>query len=294
MVEFNISSAAKEELDAELACPSENLMILIAEMSEELARIDALYKSALLSLLEFLKLKGTPTVIPSGTDLTSLCRPEDTAKAKLFLITEGTLRCFWNKQLLFYLNEMELIGIEDKSPDRQISISSDFAVRATEFSATEFYQKLQATPEAQQLYPRLLTLYSVRLLCAMATTMPRETALDPDVKSFVDGDVIIREGDTGTDVYSMVNGTADVSVKGVMVGQVGRDEIFGTIAAVSGTTRSATVTATSDCTVLVVSKEKFVELMHTKPSAVKKLIEDMSRLIVSLNSRVVGAELSKL
>lgn len=269
-------------------------MILISETSEELARIDALYKSALLSLLEFLKLKGEPVVIPAGQDFSTLCRPEDPTQAKLFLVTEGTVRCFWNDRLLFYLNEMELIGIEDNSPERQIKISSDFAVRATAFSAVEFYRKLQGTPEAQQLYPRLLTLHSVRLLCAMAQSMPRETVLEPQVKSFSPGEVIIREGDSGTDVYSMINGTAEVCVKGVKVGQIGRDEIFGTIAAVSGTPRSATVTATSNCTVLVVSREKFVELVETKPVAVLKMIEDMSRLIVSLNTRVVSAELAKL
>lgn len=102
-----------------------------------------------------------------------------------------------------------------------------------------------------------------------------------------DGDVIIREGEQADTVYQLMSGSADVTVNGVMVGEILDGEIFGAMAVFTGETRNATVTAREDCQLLAIPKEQFVELIRAQPETAITLLDNMSRRIKSLNEQVL-------
>ena len=56
---------------------------------------------------------------------------------------------------------------------------------------------------------------------------------------------LTRQGDFGHAVFAVVGGTADVTVDGSPVRQLGRGDVFGEIAVLSSGRRTATVTSTS-------------------------------------------------
>ena len=72
-----------------------------------------------------------------------------------------------------------------------------------------------------------------------------------------------------------------------MVGEINTDEIFGAIAALTATRRTASIIAKTDCTALVVQSDRFKNLITVRPDTVTKLVEDMARTIISCNAKIV-------
>jgi CRP-like cAMP-binding protein len=75
------------------------------------------------------------------------------------------------------------------------------------------------------------------------------------------GDVIIRQGDVGDDVY-VVDGEAEVMIRNragvsTSVGRLGPHDHFGEIALVTGAVRSADVVALTSMTLLKITKETY-------------------------------------
>ena len=115
-----------------------------------------------------------------------------------------------------------------------------------------------------------------------------ESKAAPKITPYRKGAVIIEQGGEGTEVYTLLEGHADVFRDDVRVGEIAADEIFGAIAALMETPRTATVVATCDSTVLALPKKSFVELIEARPATTLKMVEGMAGAIVSLNERLVG------
>ena len=71
------------------------------------------------------------------------------------------------------------------------------------------------------------------------------------------------------------------------VARIASGELFGTMAALTNGYRNATVTALERCSVLRVPKDRFFEIIRTRPEAVQGLLVDMARSITALNGEVV-------
>jgi CRP-like cAMP-binding protein len=114
-----------------------------------------------------------------------------------------------------------------------------------------------------------------------------EVMFHPEIRQYSKGQEIIRQGGTDNEVYTLISGAADVIVDNTKVGEIQRDEIFGAIAALTDTPRTAQVMALSECTVLVVPADRFHSLLSSRPETVTKLIEDMARTIISSNEKII-------
>jgi CRP-like cAMP-binding protein len=99
-----------------------------------------------------------------------------------------------------------------------------------------------------------------------------EIALVADEIDVGAGKVLTREGDSGREFFVLVDGAADVRRKGRKVRTMDRGDFFGEIALLSSRPRTATVTATSPATLLVVTDRAFRELMQKMPSLQLKVL----------------------
>lgn len=102
------------------------------------------------------------------------------------------------------------------------------------------------------------------------------------------GETIIHQGDTADRVYTLLEGNADALRDGVKVGEVHANEIFGALAVFTRQVRMASVVARSDCTVLAVRKEEFIDLIEHQPQVCMGLIEEMATKINQLNSQILA------
>lgn len=104
-------------------------------------------------------------------------------------------------------------------------------------------------------------------------------------KRYSPGEIIIQEGEQAEHVYTLMNGEAFATVKSKHVGLIKKGEIFGALAAITGNIRNASVLAHSNCTVMAVPKEQFIDLIKSQPETCLQMITTMAQQITELNSR---------
>ena len=99
-----------------------------------------------------------------------------------------------------------------------------------------------------------------------------------------EGYVLTREGDTGQEFFVLVEGKAEVSVKGKSLGERGAGEFLGEIALLEDTKRTATVTATTPLRLFVLTRQDFRRLVDQNPDVERKVLQTLARRIVDLSS----------
>ncbi len=82
---------------------------------------------------------------------------------------------------------------------------------------------------------------------------------------FAAGDVIFAEGDKGDAMYVVRNGEVTVERNGKVMETLGGGGIFGEMALIDGSPRSATVRAKTDCEVAPINEKSFLFLVHETP-----------------------------
>jgi CRP/FNR family cyclic AMP-dependent transcriptional regulator len=97
------------------------------------------------------------------------------------------------------------------------------------------------------------------------------------------GKVLAREGERGREFFVVLEGSAEVNRDGRDVATLGTGDFFGEIALVTDKARVATVTATSETRVLVITDRAFRELLRNSPEIQGKVLEAVAdRLAAAL------------
>ncbi|MBV9412099.1 MAG: cyclic nucleotide-binding domain-containing protein [Acidimicrobiia bacterium] len=90
------------------------------------------------------------------------------------------------------------------------------------------------------------------------------------------GDVLVREGQRGNELYVIVEGEAEVSRDGVNVATLKAGDYFGELAVLRPGPRTATVTATTEMEVLIVTARELAILLSDVPLFARKLLTGMA------------------
>lgn len=86
------------------------------------------------------------------------------------------------------------------------------------------------------------------------------------------GTQLTTQGGVGREAFVIIEGTAVVSKDGETEAELGPGQHFGELALLDGGPRTATVTAASDMTVLVLSKPAFNAVLDEIPTLAHKLL----------------------
>lgn len=105
--------------------------------------------------------------------------------------------------------------------------------------------------------------------------------------TFESGEVLLREGTSGSEIFALNEGSVSISVKGNQVGTLSAPDIFGMVAAFSGGPRSATVTALTDGSLFCVERDRFDLLLKTHPQTLQQFMDTISRILASMNSQML-------
>jgi len=128
--------------------------------------------------------------------------------------------------------------------------------------------------------------------------------LDPESKGFLEsvarrqtfpaGTRILRQGDQGHHIYCLLSGACDVYVGAECVGRVMPDELFGEIASLGDSIRTATVVARQDCVVLQLGVDELREAAARHPQILYDLLHTLAhrtRVISDREEAVRGEHL---
>jgi small-conductance mechanosensitive channel/CRP-like cAMP-binding protein len=127
------------------------------------------------------------------------------------------------------------------------------------------------SPELREAYRRIIA--AVPVLASLSDEAHRALAIASNERLFGDGEVIVREGDSGRTMFVVRRGRVAITIgpdaKLVAVTDVGG--YFGEMSLLTGDPRSATVRAQGDTTVLEIDADAFRTYVHSHPAVIDQL-----------------------
>ncbi|CAN5822992.1 N/A [soil metagenome] len=102
------------------------------------------------------------------------------------------------------------------------------------------------------------------------------------------GTVLMREGDTGREALVIVSGTVTVKRNGRKVASLGAGDAVGELSLLDHGPRTATVTADTDTTLLVLGARDFVELLEQVPNLNRKVLARLAGMVRDTDRRIYG------
>jgi CRP-like cAMP-binding protein len=94
-----------------------------------------------------------------------------------------------------------------------------------------------------------------------------------DLIEFPAGSTILSEDNEGDYMYVLIDGEAVVSLHGRVLATVAPGEMVGEMALINRHTRSATVTAKTDCLVALIDQRSFESLLLHVPGFTRQVID---------------------
>jgi len=109
------------------------------------------------------------------------------------------------------------------------------------------------------------------------------TQLGGPVQSFKAGEAIFWEGDAGNEVFVVKSGHVEIRFGDRLLDKLKENDLFGEMALVDTSPRSATVIATTDVEVVPLSEKQFVYLIGETPYFALKVMRVMARRLRAQN-----------
>jgi CRP-like cAMP-binding protein len=88
---------------------------------------------------------------------------------------------------------------------------------------------------------------------------------EKNVDYYTVGDTIFQVGDEGHHMYVVQEGEVEVSVNGKVIDALGPGGVFGEMALIDHSPRTATVTAKTDCRLVPIDEARFMNHVHRTP-----------------------------
>ena len=257
-------------------------MISYIEMHPAAELLDKESKALGGSIIRSIAAETTSLQLERGTDLFSC------VKDGLVYIDKGIFKYYHRNKMVRLYETGDLLFTAPLAVNAECRCSSEFGAAVHLFDNKKLTAHFTAHPGDAPLFLRYFALQSalMHLLCAAYTT----DDLRPDfsIKKFDPGTVIISEGAPALEIYQMIQGIAVVTVNKVQVGKVEAGEVFGEISFFTGSTRSATVTAETECIVQIMGKDDFITLASLKPSVNFAISKTLSERLVATNKKISG------
>ena len=104
--------------------------------------------------------------------------------------------------------------------------------------------------------------------------------------SFAAGETIVSNGAPATEMYLVRKGRVSIEVNNQRVEEIGEGGVFGEMALISSSPRSAAVVAVEDCEVIPVNERLFLILVQETPDFALNLMRVLSRRLRNMNRYV--------
>lgn len=205
----------------------------------------------------------------------------------VYWIAEGAVVLTFREKKILAFEAGECIALDSLAGESPFRLTSDLAVRIHYVPLARISELFLQDSALAVSYMTLQSAYAQVLSDLLSTSPLLESPFDPALLTVAPGEVIIHEGEEGTEVYTLVKGALEVTVKGVKVGDIQEGEIFGVIAAFTDGKRTATVASKDESLVMKLPKVEFDALVRQRPSLVTNLVESLSRTICQLDEKIV-------
>ena len=87
-----------------------------------------------------------------------------------------------------------------------------------------------------------------------------------NTQTFAAGETIFTEGSTGREMHVVLEGSVEIRVGNKTLDVIGKGEVFGEMALIDSSARSATAIAKDDCTLASVDERQFLRMVERTPT----------------------------
>jgi CRP/FNR family cyclic AMP-dependent transcriptional regulator len=106
------------------------------------------------------------------------------------------------------------------------------------------------------------------------------------VREYKAGEVIFKEGDAASEFFVIQSGKVDIRLGNRLLGTLSDHDIFGEMALIDATPRSATAVAASDVKLVPVGEKQFLFLVSRTPYFALNVMRVLARRLRATNSVV--------
>ena len=154
-------------------------------------------------------------------------------------------------------------------------------------TAVAFAAQAAGVDRALTPHPNTTVLRDCAALSGLPLVTVEHLADASQTRLFQDGDVIVRQGDPGSEFFVVASGRARVDVDAEPVGELAPGDGFGEIALLRDSPRTATVTALTPMETLVIAQRDFVAFVAGHSASAVSLAE-LADSRTESNSRLLG------
>ena len=249
------------------------------QLPAEFEQYDLESKEILSHLVRSIPPKRTNLKVPA----TSSWYADPSRKGNLYLLKEGMLTYRRDSKILFSFNEGDLVGVENFFCVSNAELETEFAVVVDEFHAESFFAALREVPELLNLWNSYLAKQFSLFSIMLANSVSQENAYTPDVQFYMPGEAIFQQGDTGLEMFTIIEGEAEIVRDGVSCGVVTSDDFCGVLSGLSGEPRPCSVVAITECIAVRIDRDSFKLAIGSRAGAVQRMLERLGELILSGN-----------
>jgi len=135
--------------------------------------------------------------------------------------------------------------------------------------------------------PKLDLLHSIPLFARLGKSDLQRLGQLTDEVEIAAGEVLMREGESGSEMFVIASGTIRVERHGRNIADLGPGDWLGEMALLSEGKRTATATATEPTRAFVVAHRQFHSLMDQMPSVRTAVLECVAERIRKLETEQV-------
>jgi CRP-like cAMP-binding protein len=135
--------------------------------------------------------------------------------------------------------------------------------------------------------PKIEHLRSIPIFAACGPGDLQRVAQLVDEVDIADGQVIMREGQPGTEMYIVVSGKARAERNGRRINEFGPGSVFGEMSLIAEGARTATVVAETPIRAFVVAHREFHSLMDGYPEFRMRVLEGLAAKVRRLEEDAV-------
>jgi CRP-like cAMP-binding protein len=208
-----------------------------------------------------------------------------------YVILKGEVEIFQNNKSIRVLREGDVFGVENFYLKRSFTTTSK-AITPSRIAAYHVDLIRQIIYTKPQLTERIINSIIVQLeqtTQVAEENIPLATLVDFNERIYQEGEVIIKEGTIGKDIYMLVE-----SEKGLLVSREGKEvgeitqsgEYFGEMSGLLNLKRTATVSSTGRSVVQVFPGDNLEATLTAYPRLAKKIIDTIASRLVDANKRI--------
>jgi CRP-like cAMP-binding protein len=252
----------------------------------------------------FFESAGSVQSVAQGAALFS----QDQKGDKAYFLLEGEVSLARGRKMIDIVKAGEIVGemaMVSQQP-RSATALARTPCRVVALDARQFQETMQKMPEFA-LMLMSMTIDRIRLTVATLSMSRALSAEDRwrECRVFDPGSLaalthelgdreplyaprhktLMKEGEAGVFMYVVQDGTVAISIKGKVVEKVGPGGVFGEMALVDKSPRTATATAESDCSLLTINRTDFLALVKARPDFAMSILRALADRLRFLTSK---------